>query len=180
MSTPIPMWRTFKVNDYRGCEGPSFYWGGDYFAMDRFARKLSLYDVPLYKVKHEQEIIPIVLERIKDEIGLENLTIKRVTDSECINSNIDADNCIYIFDVMIGVEESAVLLIDGATIDFIDESSVLDCFPLVLKEENIVESIEVAMFKINRFPEFEKSCFDVLKPEDIPCGCLVFVLETNK
>lgn len=141
--------------------------------MERFKRKLTLLNIPVLEIKDLTELEEALLEFRKE---------RRVTQSQAVVSGQNNDSDLWknsseipLFDLLLGVEESSILFTENKIFrEFLkrDDNKVS---VLVLKERNIVENIEVALYKINNGSYFYGKVLEILEPKDIPKNCIVLI-----
>lgn len=148
--------------------------------MERFARKLELLDIPVYGIGDESEIFQIAFKFMQEQgVKLDErfFQINKIAAGSLMPKYpISNDNGLILFEAWLGVEESAIIFLDQLATYYLNGSHLP--FAILLNENNIVESIEVALHRINFGSSFYGQQLDVVQPKDLSGLNQIFILKS--
>ena len=151
--------------------------------MERFKRKLTLLDIPVYEIAHEQEILPIV-KQVAVQKGLDGNDFARLhkITAENLSTSTHASmrGILPVSEAFLAVEESVVFFLENRVFEYINGNLIFPIFSLLIHEKNIVECVEVALFKINNGSLFYGKELGAIRPEVLSDNCIFFIYKDLK
>ncbi len=141
--------------------------------MEKFKRKLTLLNIPVLEIDNLKELDEVLFSfATKKALSLDQMALAGLNnDTEFIK----AESEVPTLEALIGVEESSILFVASEIAKKCIKSHGHQYFSIVLRERNIVENIEVALYKINNGSNFYGKVLEVLEPNDIPKNCIIVV-----
>jgi hypothetical protein len=148
--------------------------------MERFMRKLKLLHTQVNVIDNESDINKLVRNHIRQKQNVvedEVIQIKKVT-KEDISKNDFSDSYSYLplFEASLAVDESGIIFIEDIIYQYFLSRMYGPRFIFLVRETNIVWSIEIAMFKIKNAPTLSDKCLEIIQPEMISAQGFVFIL----
>ncbi|MGH1460929.1 MAG: hypothetical protein ACRBB6_02720 [Neptuniibacter sp.] len=143
--------------------------------MERFKRKLTLLSIPVLEINDLTELDEALLEFRKECRVMRSQTVVSGQDNDADLMQRSSET--PLLEVLIGVEESSILFTDNEVLRRLMKMDNNQLSVLVVKERNIVENIEVALYKINNGSNFYGKVLEILEPKDIPINCIVLIIK---
>ena len=141
--------------------------------MERFKRKLTLLNIPVLEINDLTELEEALLEFTKQPRVMQSQAVAADQNQEPDSWRCSSD--IPRFDLLLGVEESSILFTENEVFRDFVKSTENKLAMLVLKERNIVETIEVALYKVNNGSHFYGKVLEIIEPKDIPKNCIILI-----
>jgi DNA integrity scanning protein DisA with diadenylate cyclase activity len=141
--------------------------------MEKFKRTLTLLNIPVLEINDLTELDDVLgeVENCEwitwDQFQVEGY-YNEIGPSEALSK-------IAHHEVLIGVEESSILFVDSDIFQKFIKTKVHQLFLMVIKERDIVETIEIALYKISNGSGFYGKSIQILEPKDIPRNCIIII-----
>jgi len=151
-------------------------------SMERFKRKLTLLDIPVFEIVDKAEIGPRVSSFLYDNgINIDKELCGTGKEPEAPwgkGQTIGNGNNLQSYTALLGVEESGILFIERNLAEQFTSARRQAYSVLLISERNIVESVEVALLRINSGSAFYGKQLEVIQPESLSEQSLVFILNS--
>lgn len=146
--------------------------------MERIIKKLECHGVYTLQVKNESEYIQKINEYLSIFYGVKNPSFVNADYFGINELDINNDEVlIYLVDVLIAIEESAVFVMNKDYVGAINKMSGKVYFALVFNNKSIVENIELAQYRLAESSGPKQNILAFLQPVEMNNKCIVLYIE---